>query len=319
MTFVGGVALWPLAVRAQQPALVRRVGVLVPFAENEEGLIAALRRRLQELGWTEGRDLRIDIRLAGNDGGRMRIDAAELVALAPDAIVSTTSTAARALSDATLNIPIVMAIIGDPVALGFTKSMSHPTGNVTGFTTFNDTLATKRLEMLRELVPTTRKAALMWAPANPQQLLLEKLTQGAAQALGIELLSLPLSTADDIEPAFAKVDSERATALIVAADPLTIANGRAIIDGCLVRDLPAMHTYVSEARIGALMSYGADVIENYDRAADYVDRILKGTKVADLPFQEPTRFTLAINLRTARSIRITIPQPLLMRADEVFE
>jgi putative ABC transport system substrate-binding protein len=120
MTFVGGVALWPLAVRAQQPALVRRVGVLVPFAENEEGLIAALRRRLQELGWTEGRDLRIDIRLAGNDGGRMRIDAAELVALAPDAIVSTTSTAARALSDATLNIPIVMAIIGDPVALGFT-------------------------------------------------------------------------------------------------------------------------------------------------------------------------------------------------------
>jgi len=312
---------WPLGASAQRAERVRRVGVLLPVPDNDVAQrprVAALKQRLQELGWTEGLNLKLEIRFSGSDS-ELRASAAELVGRSPDAIVSTTSTAARALADATRDIPIVMAVIGDPVALGFTKSMSRPTGNLTGFTTFNDTVAGKRLEILREVVPTTRKVALMWVPANPQQVLLEMQTRKAAAILGIELLSLPLTSSADIAPALARVELERANALLVAADPLTIANSGAIIDGCLLQNLPAMHSYASEAHSGALLSYGSDVVENFARAADYVDRILKGAKVSDLPFEEPTRIRLIINLRTARSIGLVIPPAVLARADEVIE
>jgi putative ABC transport system substrate-binding protein len=197
--------------------------------------------------------------------------------------------------------------------------MSRPTANLTGFTAFNDTLAGKRLEMLREMIPNLRKAALLWVPVNPQQVLLEKQTTEAAKAAGLELLSLALKAAGDIAPALLKAEKEQATAVIVAADPLTLVNDRAIIDECLMRRLPAMHTVFFEARHGALMAYGIDISENYRRAADYVDRILRGAKVADLPFQEPTALTLAVNLRTARAMQIAVPPTLLARADEVIE
>jgi putative ABC transport system substrate-binding protein len=278
----------------------------------------AFKRQLQELGWTEDRRLRITTRVA-EDGERIRKSAAELVALAPDVILSTTSTTARALLDATSTIPIVSGVLGDPIALGFTKSLSRPTGNITGFTTFNDTVASKRLQMLQEMLGTMHKAALMWVPVNPQQVLLAKQTEEAARGLGIELLSLPLNTANDIAPALAKAGSTQVQAIVVAADPLTVANARAIIDECTARHLPSMHTFVFETRSGALMSYGADLLENYRRAAGYVDQILRGAKVADLPFQEPTRLTLSINLGTARSLSIAVPPSLLARADEVIE
>ena len=313
---------WPLGAWGQRAERVRRVGVLLPVPDNDVAhrpRVLALKQRLHELGWTEGLNLKLEIRFAGSHSDGLRISAAELVGISPDAIVSTTSTAARALVDATHDIPIVMAVIGDPIALGFTKSMSRPTGNLTGFTTLNDTVAGKRLEILREVVPTARKVALMWVPANPQQVHLEAQTREAAAVLGIELLSLPLSSSNDIVRALARVEQERAAALVVAADPLTIANSGAIIDGCLLQNLPAMHTYASEARSGALLSYGSDVVENYARAADYVDRILKGAKVSDLPFEEPTRIRLVINLRTARSIGLAIPPTVLARADEVIE
>ena len=197
--------------------------------------------------------------------------------------------------------------------------MSRPTANLTGFTTFNDTLAGKRLEMLREMIPTLRKATLLWVTVNPQQVLLEKQTTEAAKAAGLELLSLPLKAAGDIAPALAKAEREQATAVIIAADPLTLVNDRAIIDECLMRRLPAMHTFFFEARHGALMAYGIDISENYRRAADYVDRILRGAKVADLPFQEPTTLTLAVNLRAARAMQIAVPPTLLALATEVIE
>ena len=326
IAIIAGVATvsstWPLGAWGQRAERVRRVGVLLPVLDDDVAQrprVVALKQRLQELGWTEGLNLKLEIRFAGSDNEGLRASAAELVGSSPDAIVSTTSTAARALADATHDIPIVMAVIGDPVALGFTKSMSRPTGNLTGFTTFNDTVAGKRLEILREVVPTTRKVALMWVPANPQQVLLEMQTRKAAAILGIELLSLPLTSSADIAPALARVELERANALLVAADPLTIANSGAIIDGCLLQNLPAMHSYASEAHSGALLSYGSDVVENFARAADYVDRILKGAKVSDLPFEEPTRIRLLINLRTARSIGLVIPPAVLARADEVIE
>jgi putative ABC transport system substrate-binding protein len=220
--------------------------------------------------------------------------------------------------NATGNIPIVAAVSGDPIALEFTKSLSHPTGNITGFTTFNDTLAAKRFEMLQEIIPTMHIAALMWVPVNPQQALLETQTKKAAQTLGIELLSLPIKTANDISPALAMAQKQQASAIIVAADPLTTGN-RAIIEGCLSLKLPAIHTFAFETKNGALMSYGIDIVESYRRTAEYIDRILKGTKVADLPFQEPTRLTLAINLQTARAIGLDVPATLLARADEVIE
>lgn len=211
------------------------------------------------------------------------------------------------------------AVSGDPIDLGFTKNLSHPTANVTGFTTFNDTLAAKRFEMLREVVPVTRTAALIWVPANPQQILLEKQTKEASQALGIKLVSLPIREASDIPPALAMAHDQGASAIIVAADPLTTTNGRAIIDGCLSLKLPAMHTFAFETKNGALMSYGIDTVENYRRTAEYADSILKGVKIADLPFQEPTRLTLAINLQTARMIGVLVPSTLLTLADEVIE
>jgi putative ABC transport system substrate-binding protein len=277
------------------------------------------RLRLRELGWTEGKNLQIDVRFGDNNGERIRQAATELIQLAPDAIVSTTSTTTRALMNAGGNIPIVAAVSGDPIALGFTNSLSHPTANITGFTTFNDTLAAKRFEMLREIVPAMRTAALMWVPVNPQQALLEIQTKEAAKALGIELLSLPIKAANDISLALATARNQNASAMIVAADPLTVAHGRVIIDGCITMKLPAIHTFVSEAKNGALMSYGIDILESYRRTAEYIGLILKGTKIADLPFQEPTRFTLAINLQTARAIEVKMPSTLLALADEVIE
>jgi putative ABC transport system substrate-binding protein len=271
---------------------------------------------LAKLGYVEGRNVAYEIRAAGREPERLPQLARELVATKPDVIVSAAAIAARALTEATRDIPIVMALIGDPIALGFTKSMARPSGNVTGFTTGHDTVAAKRLELLHEMVPTARKIALLWTATNVQHRLVFDRTRQAAAALNIELLSLTVTEAEDISPAIAKAEQERAAALLVTADPLTVRNRRTIIDECLVRDLPAMHNYSFEVQDGALMSYGSDVGEEY---AAYVDRILKGAKVADLPFQEPTQIRLAINLRTARSMGLTVPPSLLVRADEVIE
>jgi putative ABC transport system substrate-binding protein len=315
-------AMWPVGPLAQTVNRIQRIGFLATGAEDDAEAakrLAALKLRLQELGWTDGKNVQIDVRFAYNDGERVRQAASELIEVAPDVIVSTASMTTRALVNATGNIPIVAAVSGDPIALGFTKSLSHPTGNITGFTTLNDTLAAKRFEMLREIVPTMRTAALIWVSANPQQVLLETQTKEAAKTLGIELLSLPIKAANDISTALAIAQNQHAAAIIVAADPLTVANGRVIVEGCVSMKMPAIHTFAFETKNGALMSYGIDLVENYRRTAGYVDRILRGTKIADLPFQEPTRLTLAINLQTARAIGVNVPSTLLALADEVIE
>jgi putative tryptophan/tyrosine transport system substrate-binding protein len=241
------------------------------------------------------------------------------VAKKPDVIVSAAAISARALTDATHDIPIVMALVGDPVELGLTRSMARPTRNVTGFTTGHDTLAAKRLELLLEVVPTVRKVGFLWVPTNVQHRLVEERTRQAAAALNVELMSLPVTTAEEISAAIARAENGGKTALLTAADPLIVRNRRMIIDECLLLNLPSMHSYSFEVRDGALMSYGSDVGEDYERTAVYVDRLLKGAKVADLPFQEPTHIVLTLNLRTARSIGLTIPPSLLARADEVIE
>jgi putative ABC transport system substrate-binding protein len=318
----GALATRPAAAFAETTDRARRIGYLNTAAQGDALAVQrfeAFKRRLGELNWAEGRNLRIDVRFGNNDDERVRQAAKELAESAPDAILSTTSTTTLALMRATRDIPIVAAISGDPIALGFTKSLSRPTGNVTGFPTFNDTLPAKQLEMLRQVAPPLRTAALMWAGNNPQQALLEKKTREAAQVLGVELISLPIKTANDIAPALAMARDRRASAIIVAAEPLMFANARAIIDGCVALKLPAIHTLAFEAKNGALMSYGSDAVEGYRLAAEYIDRILRGAKIADLPFQQPTRLTLAINLKTARALGITIPLTLLALADEVIE
>lgn len=322
LAFAVPLAVWPAMGFSQTLSRQQRIGFLGTWGEGDvEGAkrLDNAKLRLSELGWTEGKNLQIDVRLGANDGDGIRKAATELIELAPDAIISTTSTTTRALMNAGGNVPIVAAVSGDPIALGFTKSLSRPTANITGFTTFNDTLAAKRFEMLREIVPAMHTAALMWVPVNPQQVLLEIQTKEAAKALGIELLSLPIKAANDISWALATARSQNASAMIVAGDPLTVANSRAIVDGCITMKLPAIHTFVSEAKHGALMSYGIDLSENYRRAAEYIDLVLRGAKIVDLPFQEPTRFTLAINLQTARAIEVKVPSRLLALADEVIE
>jgi putative ABC transport system substrate-binding protein len=306
---------WGPGARAQ--SRLHRVGLLFPAGETPG--LPRFSAALRELGYVDGRNVGYDVRAAGADIARLPELAREVVAGRPDVIVSATARAGLALMNATREIPIVLALVGDPVGLGLTSSMARPTGNVTGFTTAHDTLAAKRLELLLELVPAARKVAFLWLPGNEQNRLVAERTRDAAAALGVELLSLPVATAEDVSLAIAKAEAERAQALLIAPDPLLVRNRQTIIDECLLRNLPAMHNYSFEVRDGALMAYGSDVGEDYGRAADYVDRILKGGKVADLPFQEPTTIGLTINLRTARSLALPIPGSLLVRATEVIE
>jgi putative ABC transport system substrate-binding protein len=211
------------------------------------------------------------------------------------------------LFGATRNIPIVMAAVGDPIALGLTGSISRPTQNVTGFTVSSLSLSAKRLELLHGIVPALRKVAYLRVPGNPAATLFEAHVRKAADVLGVKLVSLPLTSEADIAAAFTVADEEQVTAVLVESDPLTLRFSVTIVDECLVRNLPGMHTWPIEARNGALISYGPATVENNSRTAHYVDRILKGAKVAELPFEEPTQIKLVMNLRTARSIGFAFP------------
>ncbi len=276
-------------------------------------------RELARIGYVEGRNVGYEVRAAAGDLSRLPERARELVATTPDVLVGSGTQAATALFGATRSIPIVMTAVGDPIAVGLTGSISRPTNNVTGFTISSLSLAAKRLELLHGIVPALRKVAYLWVPGNPLAALFESHVRKAADVLGIRLVSLALTSHADITLAFARAGEEQATAVLVESDPLTLRFSGSIVDECLVRHLPAMHSWPIEVRNGALVSYGPAAIENYPRAAIYIDRILKGAKVAELPFEEPTQIKLVINLRTARSIRITFPPTVLALADEVVE
>jgi putative ABC transport system substrate-binding protein len=317
ITLLGGAtATWPISVRAQQH--VPRVGVLAAGA-SPPSRDFELAHRLARIGYTEGRNITYEIRGADGDSNRLPQLAQELVATNPDVIVGSTSAAAVALAAATPAIPIVMMVVGDPIALGLSSSISRPSRNVTGFTVSSISLAAKRLELLRELVPSVRKVAYLWVPLNPMTKKFGEEVRKAADALGIELVSLPLTSGLDIGAAFTLAEKEQVMAVLIESDDVTARFSGSIIDECLVRNLPAMHAWPFDVRNGALISYGPAIAENFPRTAIYVDRILKGAKIAELPFEEPTEIRLAINLRTARSIGIAVPSSLLARADEVIE
>jgi putative ABC transport system substrate-binding protein len=310
------VIAWPFVALAQRR--MARVGILlVGGAKAPRDL--AIYSELARMGYVDGQNISYYIRAADDDYSRLSVLARELVATKPDVLIGTTSPLAEALAAATRDIPIVMTVMGDPIATGMTDSMARPSRNITGFTLSSPTLAAKRLQLLHELVHGLRKVAYLTMPKNPMHPTFERQVRSAADALAVTLVPVPIATAASVAEGFELIDREKVQAVLVETNPASTRLAAHIIDECLVRDLPAIHTWAFEVRSGALIAYGPAQVENNVGVAKYVDRIINGTRVAELPFEEPTEIKLSINLRTARAIKIDIPPALLVRADEVIE
>jgi len=320
---LGGAAVaWPLAARAQQVERIRRIGVLMNTAADDQetkARIGAFLQELQELGWTDGRNLRIDTRWAARDSDQIRRDAAELVAFAPDVILANGGSAVRPLQQASRTVPIVFAGVIDPVGAGFVASLARPGGNATGFLTFEYGISGKWLELLKQIAPGVTRAAVIVDPASPGGGGQLGAIQAVAPSFGVEISPVVVSDADAIERALTAFAHAPNGGLIVTLSPLAINQREPIIAlGAQLR-LPAVYPARFFATGGGLISYGPDAIDPFRRAAGYVDRILKGEKPADLPVQAPTKFELVVNLKTAKELGLTIPQSLLSTANEVIE
>jgi ABC-type uncharacterized transport system substrate-binding protein len=319
---LGGAAVWPLVARAQQGERMRRIGVLTNLANDDpEGRArdTAFVERLQQLGWSEGRNLRIEVRRTGGDAELARKYAAELVALAPDVIVTTGSAGLVPVLQATHTIPIVFTIVPDPVGAGFVESLARPGGNATGFSQFEYGVSSKWLELLKEMAPNVTRVAVLREPGLTAAIAQFAALQAVAPSLRVELVPLSLREASDIERSVAAFARSPADGLITTSGPLTAVHRHLIIDAAARHRLPAVYVTRYMATGGGLMSYGPDFVDQYWRAAGYVDRILKGEKPADLPVQAPTKYELVINLKTAKALALDIPPTLLARADEVIE
>jgi putative tryptophan/tyrosine transport system substrate-binding protein len=318
----GAAAAWPVAARAQQGERMRSIGVLMSLVEDDpegQARVAAFLQGLQQLGWTDGRNVRIDIRWAAGDADRMRRYAAELVALAPEVILATGTPVTAALLQATRSVPIVFVVVPDPVANGFVESLARPGGNATGFTVYEYGLGGKWLELLKEIAPHVTRAAVLRDPAIASGIGQLAAIQGVAPALGVELRPVGVRDAGEVERAVTAFAREPNGGLIVLASPLAIVQRDLIITLAARHRLPAVYTLRFFVTGGGLICYGPDSVEPYRRAAGYVDRILRGEKPADLPVQAPTKYDLIINLKTARALGVDIPATLLARADEVIE
>jgi putative tryptophan/tyrosine transport system substrate-binding protein len=321
ITLIGSVAAWPLAARAQQPDRVRRIGVLMHVSESDadgQARLTTFVKRLKELGWAEGRNLHLDIRWGADDPDRYPRQAAELVAMAPDILVAPTSFTLAPLQRATRSIPIVFMGVIDPVGAGFVSSLAKPGGNTTGFIAFEYTIGAKWLELLKEFAPTVTRAAVL-RDASIASGVGQFAAIQAAGAVGIDLSVIALQDAGEIERAIAAFASDANGGLIVTASPFG-ANHPEVIAALAARyKLPAVYPFRYFIGAGGLISYGADLVSQSRPAADYVDRILKGEKPANLPVQAPTKYELVINLRTAKALGVTVPDKLLALADEVIE
>jgi putative ABC transport system substrate-binding protein len=322
ITLLGGAAAWPLAARAQQGERVRRIGLLMGTADDREGQarVTALKQGLQELGWIDGRNIQIEARFGGADAGRIRAHAAELVTFAPDVLVCHTTAVIRALRQATSSIPIVMAAVNDPVEQGFVSSLAHPGGNITGFAFVDFQMVGKWLEILKEAAPSVSRAALMFNPdTSPYYYLYLRSFEAEPRSIAVEVTAAPVRDTAEIEEAIVKLGREPGSGLIVAPDAFTIVHQHLFIRLAQQHRLPAIYFLRTSVAQGALMSYAPDIYDNFRRSASYVDRILKGAKPADLPVQQPTKFELAINLKTAKALGLQISDKLLALADEVIE
>jgi ABC-type uncharacterized transport system substrate-binding protein len=325
ITLIGGTAAaWPIAAGAQQPDRMRRIGVLMGFPESDseaQGYIAAFRDRLHNLGWTEGRNIRIDTRwTTPADPDLMQRFAKELVALQPDLILSNTTPTTAALLQQTRTIPIVFAMVADPVGSGFVTSFPRPDGNATGFVVTEGSLGGKWLGLLKEIAPRVTRVAMLFNPtaATYAEYWLNPF-KAAAASLAVEAIAAPVHDTSELESAIAAQAREPNGGLTVMPDSFTDAHRVDITSLAARYRLPAVYAYRFFAALGGLLSYGVDLTDNFPRAATYADRILKGEKPADLPVQAPTKYVLTINLKTAKALGLEVPPLLLARADEVIE
>jgi putative tryptophan/tyrosine transport system substrate-binding protein len=315
-------AAWPVGVRAQQGERMRRIGVLLPAAADDAAFQPRIRgflQVLQQLGWSDGRNARIDTRWAGANADGIRRHAAELAALAPDVILTSGSGAVGALQQATRTVPIVFATVADPVGAGFVDSLSRPGGNITGFAIFEYAIGGKWLELLKEISPRMTRVAVLRdlaVAAGPGQF---GAIQTAAPSFGMEVSPVNVRDASEIERAVMAFARSSNGGLIVTASPLAQLHRDLIITLAARHKLPAVYFERFFVAEGGLISYGADFVDQFRRAAGYVDRILKGEKPADLPVQAPTKYELVINLKTAKALGIEVPPTLLARANEVIE
>jgi putative ABC transport system substrate-binding protein len=321
ITLISGAAHWPFAARAQQGERVRRIGVLAYWpAHDAEGQarLAAFAQALEQLGWSDGRNLRMDARWATADD--IRRHAAELVALAPDVLVAATGTATVApLLEATRTIPIVFVTVIDPVGAGFVAGLARPGGNATGFTIYEYGMGGKWLELLKEIAPRVTRAAVLRDPAVASGIGQFGAAQAVAPSLGVELSPIDIRDVGETERAVAALASRPNGGLVVTGSAAAINNRELIATMAARHRLPAVYPGRYSVAVGGLISYGPDLVDQYRRAAGYVDRILKGEKPADMPVQAPTKYELVINLKAAKALDLELPAAVLARADEVIE
>jgi putative ABC transport system substrate-binding protein len=318
ITLIGGALAMPIAASAQQGERLRRVGTLSGANEVANAGLAAFLQSLQQLGWTDGRNVRIDSRVTG-DAEHVRKYVAELVALAPDVIFAAGGSHMGPLLQATRTVPIVFAIVPDPVGSGFVNSLSRPGRNATGFMAFEYGLSGKWVELLRQIAPGMTRAAVLWDPGIAAGIGQFAVIQSVAPSLAMDVSPVDLRDTGEAERAIAAFAGEPNGGLIVTASALTALHRDRIIAMAARNKLPAVYNNRNFVASGGLISYGADLVDQFRRAASYVDRILKGEKPADLPVQAPTKYELVINLKTARALGLEVPPMLLARADEVIE
>jgi putative ABC transport system substrate-binding protein len=319
IALVGGAAAWPVAARAQQPGRLPTIGVLggaTPSAESQR--VAALVQRLHELGWIERHTIAIEYRWAEGRSARLAEIAAEFVRLGVDVIFATGTAPALAAKQATSMIPIVFPFAGDPIGTGLVASLARPGGNVTGMSNQATDLAAKRIELLREIVPHLRRLAVLANAGYPAAALEKGEVAAAARTLDLEVVSFEIRESNDIAPAFEAVKG-KAEALFLVGDPLMTANRIRVTSLALAARLPTIYVHREYVDAGGLISYGANFPDLFRRAAEVVDKILRGTKPGDIPVEQPTKFELAINLKTANALGLDVPPTLLARADEVIE
>jgi putative ABC transport system substrate-binding protein len=322
ITLLGGAAAWPLAARAQQPVRMRRIGVLQPAAADDSEFqtrVGAFLQELQQLGWAIGRNVRIDTRWATTNAAEIRRHVAELVALAPDVILATGTSTVGPLLQATRTVPIVFPAIGDPVGAGFVDSLARPGGNATGFMTYEYSLSGKWLELLKQIAPGVTRVAVLRDAAVSVGPVQFGVIQAVAPSLRVEVSPINMRDAGEIERAIAAFAGSPNGGLILTAGATAQLHRDLIITLAARHKLPAVYPYRHLVTAGGLIAYGPDYVDQYRRAASYVDRILKGEKPADLPVQAPTKYQLVINLKTAKALGLDVPPTLLARADEVIE
>jgi putative ABC transport system substrate-binding protein len=317
-----GSVTWPLTAHGQQRDRVRKIGVLSPFSENDsetKARLAAFKEQLEQLGWTEGRNIKIEYRFSDGNIERTRAAAVELVTLAPDVILAYANPAVAALKPITNTIPIVFTQVSDPVGSGFVTDLAHPGGNITGFHSFEPAIGGKWLEVLKQIATSVRRAAVVHDPRIAANVSFFRAAESASSSLGITVTSAAVTNAADIEREITTFAQESNGGLVVAPAPSTFDRRDLIIALAERWRLPAIYSYRFNVKSGGLVSYGYEGLEQFQQAATYVDRILRGAKPGTLPLQLPSKYQLVVNLKAAKAIGLSIPGPFLLRADEIIE